>query len=194
MLTSDFYGAYRKFQRTGGAAIQFCWARLMREALFLGELKGRGAVRYGKRIIKQMRLMFEMIGMKGEIGEGDWKVRTKRRRELTVKRAAGAAPEQKEAKRIAKRLREWEEECFRFIKCGLEPTNNAAELTIRQTALDRLATQGGRGVWGGEWRERFWTVLTACALQNVSAMNYLKKCLSVYFGLDISPCLINLAI
>jgi hypothetical protein len=67
-------------------------------------------------------------------------------------------------------------------------------LTIRQTVLDRAVTQGSRGICGNEWHERFWTVLTTCALQNVSVMNYLKKCLSVHFGLDMSPRLINLAI
>ncbi|MDR1301622.1 MAG: transposase [Treponema sp.] len=138
--------------------------------------------------------MFETIGEKGEIGEEEWKKRMKRHRELIVKRAAGTVPEQKEAKLIAKRIREWEEEYVRLIECYLEPTNNAAELAIRQTVLDRMVTQGSRSIWGNEWHERFWTVLTTCTLQNISVMKYLKKCLSVYFCLDISPCLTNLAI
>jgi hypothetical protein len=57
-----------------------------------------------------------------------------------------------------------------------------------------MVTQGSRGICGNEWHERFWTVLTTCALQNISVMNYLKKCLSVYFDLDISPYFINLAL
>jgi transposase len=201
IITSDFFGAYRKFQRMSGALIQFCGtliqfcgAHLIREVLFFGKLKDRGVVRYGKRVIKQIRLMFETIGEKGAVGEEEWRIRMKRHQELIVKRAVGTVPEQKEAKLIAKRIREWEEEYFRFIECDLEPTNNAAELMIRQTVLDRLVTQGSRSIWGNEWHERFWTVLTTCALQNISVMNYLKKCLSVYFGLDISPCLINLVI
>jgi hypothetical protein len=57
-----------------------------------------------------------------------------------VKQAAGTVPEQDEAKRIAKRLNEWEEEYFRFIESGIEPTNNEAEITIRQTVLDRVVS------------------------------------------------------
>jgi ABC-type glutathione transport system ATPase component len=38
----------------------------------------------------------------------------------------------------------------RFIESGIEPTNNAAELTIRQTVLDRVVTQGSRGTDGNE--------------------------------------------
>jgi hypothetical protein len=45
-----------------------------------------------------------------------------------------------------KEWREREEEYFRFIDFGIEPANNAAELTIRHTVLDRVVTQGNRGI------------------------------------------------
>jgi hypothetical protein len=110
-----------------------------------------------------------------------------------VRRATGTVPEQKEAQLIAKRLREWEEEYFRFIAAGIEATNNPAELTIRQSVLDRAVTQGSRGTAGNEWHERFWSVFTTCTLRNMSVMNYLKECLSAYFGKRPSPVLINQA-
>jgi hypothetical protein len=53
--------------------------------------------------------------------------------------------------------------------------DKAAETTIRQTALDRVATQGGRGIRGNDRHERFWTVLTTCSLQNVSIMEAVPK-------------------
>jgi transposase len=194
IITSDFFGAYRKFSRVSGAAVQFCRAHLIREVLFLETLQEKAVVRYGKRIIKQIRQMFQTIHRKDEIGEEAWKERMGRHRELIVKRAVGTVPEQKEARLIAKRLREHEDEYFRFIESGIEPTNNAAELAIRQTVLDRAVTQGSRGIRGNEWHERFWTVLTTCGIQKISVMTYLKNCLSVYFGLDISPDFINLAV
>jgi hypothetical protein len=70
IITSDFFGAYRKFCRVSGAAIQFCWAHLIREVLFLEKLRDQAVVRYGKRILKQIRLMFETIRVKGTMGEG----------------------------------------------------------------------------------------------------------------------------
>jgi hypothetical protein len=73
--------------------------------------------------------MFRTIHRKGEIGEKAWKELMRGHRELIVKRAGGTVPEQKEAKLIARRFREWEEEYFRFIDRDIEPTNNAAELT-----------------------------------------------------------------
>jgi hypothetical protein len=109
---------------------------------------------------------------------------------LIVKRAVGT--EEKEARLIAKRLKEHGEEYVRCIDSGIEPTNNAAELAIRQTVLDRGVTQGSRGIRGNEWHERFWTAFTTCGLQNISVMSYLKRYLSAYFGMDISPDSINL--
>jgi hypothetical protein len=48
-----------------------------------------------------------------------------------------------------------------------EAANNPAELTIRQSVLDRIVTQGSRGQGGSEWYARFWSVFTACSMQNV---------------------------
>jgi hypothetical protein len=102
-------------------------------------------------------------------------------------------PEQKEARLIAKRMEEWEEEYFRFIEAGIEATNNPAELTIRQSVPDRVVTQGSREMAGNEWHERFWTVYTTCGLQNVPVMAYLKNCLSARFGMEPYPSLLNTA-
>jgi hypothetical protein len=64
-------------------------------------------------------------------------------------------------------------------------------LTIRQSVLDRVVTQGSRGKAGNEWHEGFWSVFTTCTLQNISVMNYLEECLSASFGKRPSPVLIN---
>jgi hypothetical protein len=193
IISCDFFGAYRKFERVTGALLQFCWAHFIREVRFLLKLEDEAVRRYGRRLIKQIRLMFETIQRKGEIKESRWKGLMNEHRELIVRRALGTVPEHKEAQLIAKRLREWGEEYFRFIEADLEPTNSPAELTIRQTVLDRVVTQGSRGIAGNEWHERFWTVLTTCTMQNTSVMKYLKKCLAAFFSFDSFPDDINLA-
>ena len=194
IIICDFFGAYRKFERLTAAVLQFCWAHFIREVLFLLKIEDERVRRYGRRVLKQIRKMFETIHRKGEIAGEEWKALMHRHEEQIVKRATGTVPEHNDAQLIAKRMREWEEEYFRFIDNDIEPTNNPAELTIRQSVLDRVVTQGSRGTDGNEWHERFWTVLTTCSLQNISVMNYLKRCLSVYFGLDIPPDFINLSI
>jgi hypothetical protein len=193
IISCDFYGAYRKFQGVAGVLLQFCWAHLIREVLFLLELKEAATVRYGRRILKQIRGMFETIHRRGEMDEGEWKQVMRGHQEKIVRRASGTVPEQKEAGLIAKRMRGWEEEYFRFIEAGIEATNNPAELRIRQIVLDRVVTQGSRGVAGNEWHERFWSVVTTCGMQEIPVMNCLKECLSAYFGIGSYPNLINQA-
>jgi transposase len=159
IISCDYYGAYRKFKRLTPAILQFCWAHLIREILFLLELSDEAVVRYGKRIMKEVRSMFETIHEKGEIEEGEWKGRMKEHQELIMKRATGTVPENREAKLIEKRLRDWEGEYFGFIEHDIVPTNNPAELTVRLAVLDRMVTQGSRSKKGNEWHERFWTIL-----------------------------------
>jgi hypothetical protein len=57
--------------------------------LFVERLKNKAVVRYGRRILKQIRLMFRTIHRKGEIEEEAWKERMGRHRELIIKRAVG---------------------------------------------------------------------------------------------------------
>jgi hypothetical protein len=78
-----------------------------------------------------------------------------RHEEQIVKGATGTVPNHTDAQLIAKRMREREEGYFRCIDNDIEPTNNPAELTIRQSVLDRVVTQGSRGIAGNEWHERF---------------------------------------
>jgi hypothetical protein len=174
-----------------GSLPQFCRAHCIREVLFLLKPEDAGVRRYGRRLIKQIGLMFETIRRKGEIKESKWKGLMNEHREPIERRVQGRVAEHKDAQRIAKRLREWGEEYFRFREADFEPMNNPAELTIRQTVLDRVVTQGSRGRAGNEWHERFWTVLTTCGIQNISVMKYLKDCLAGFFGFDSFPNDIN---
>jgi hypothetical protein len=102
-------------------------------------------------------------------------------------------PEWKEARLIAKRIGDWEEEYFRFIEAGIEAANNLVELTIRQSVLGRAVTQGSRRIAGNEWHERFWTACTTYGLQNIPVMTYLENCLSARFGMESYPSLLNRA-
>jgi hypothetical protein len=50
------------------AALPLCWAHCIREVLFLLKIEDEAVRRYGRRVIKQIGLMFETIHRKGEIG------------------------------------------------------------------------------------------------------------------------------
>jgi transposase len=183
IISCDFYAAYRKFFRTTPALLQFCWAHLIRELRFLLKIPDAAVVRYGRRILKQVKLMFETIHKKGEMNEIGWKQMMYAHKEMILKRTFGTIPANNDAILIANRLYDWEDQYFGFIDSGIEPTNNVAELTVRQSVLDRIVTQGSRGECGYEWHERFWTVFTTCGLQNIPVMDFLKKSISSFFSL-----------
>jgi hypothetical protein len=186
IISCDFYGAYRKFKRLTSGLLQFCWAHLIREILFLQGLTDAAVVRYAKRILKQVARMFETIHAKDDMPIEAWKEEMHECQELIVKRVSGTVPNHQDAQNIAKRFKQWETDYFRFIDAELEPTNNMAELTVRQCVLDRVVTQGSRSARGNEWHERFWTIFTTCHMQNVSVMHYLKNCLQELFGIPLT--------
>ena len=137
--------------------------------------------------------MFETIQRNGELGGAEWKALMHGQEEQRVNGATGTVSDHHEAQLIAKRMREREAGYFSCIDQDMEATNTPAEMTIRQVALDRVVTQGSRGITGNEWHERFWSVLTTCTIQNTSVMMYLKGCLAPFFGFDSFPDYINLA-
>jgi hypothetical protein len=184
IISCDFYGACLKYRRVAGALLQFCWARFIREVLFLLKLEDAAVRRYGKRILKQARLMFRTIHRKGEMAEDAWKERMREYQGLIVRRATGTVPGQKEARLIAKRMGEREEEYFRFIDEGTGAKNDPAKLTIRQNVPGRAVTRGICGTAGNEWHECFRAAYTTCGMQNVSVINYLKNCLSAHLGME----------
>ena len=82
IISCDFFGAYRKFERMTGSLPQFCRAHCIREVLFLLKPEDAGVRRYGRRLIKQIGLMCERIRRKGEIQESKWKGLMNEHREL----------------------------------------------------------------------------------------------------------------
>jgi hypothetical protein len=54
------------------------------------------------------------------------------------------------ARLITKWMREWQEGYFRFIEAGIKAANSPAELTVRQSVLGRVVTQGSQGTAGNE--------------------------------------------
>jgi transposase len=180
MISCDFWGAYRKFDRLTSVALQFCWAHLIREVKFLAESKDKATARYGKRLLKQIREMFSTIHRRDRWTDATWLRKMQAHREAILKTAWGTIPEIKDAINIAERLWNWQEEYFRFIDTGIPATNNLGEQTIRKVVIDRKVTQGTRSDWGNRWLERFWSVLTTCEQQGTNVMSFLQSCVGSY--------------
>ena len=176
IISCDFFGAYRKFERLSEALLQLCWAHFIREVKYLAEQKDKKVSSYGSRLLKEIRLMFKTIHCRGKLLERNWQRRMEEHREAILKVAWHRLPDNKDAHNLAERLWNWRDEYFRFIELGIDPTNNLAEQSIRRVVIDRKVTQGTRSDWGNRWLERIWSVLATCEQRGKNVMMFLQSC------------------
>jgi transposase len=187
IISCDFWGAYKKYAEKIAplVLIQFCWAHVIREIVYLAE-QGEGKVAgYGKRLLGEVKRMYGTIHEREGLTKMSWKRRMNKHRRLIEKAAGYRVPKQKEAQNISKRMREWGGSYFTFIDEEIPSTNNAAEQVIRAIVLDRKVTQGSRSEWGKRWMERFWSIVTTCTQQGKPVIGFLYDC--VYSGLNNLP-------
>jgi len=179
IISCDFWGAYRKFDRLTGVALQFCWAHVIREVKFLAESKDKKVAKYGKRLLESIRKMFTTIH-RDDLLERNWLRRMKVHQESILQSAWHRLPDDKDARNIAERLWNWRAEYFRFIESDIPPTNNLGGQTIRRVVIDRKVTQGTRSDWGNRWQERIWSVLATCGQQGINVMSFLNSCVESF--------------
>ena len=193
IVCSDFWGAYRKYaaQIAPLVLLQFCWAHLIREIVFLAEHGEQKVSGYGKRLLEEVKKMYETIHQRERLTKMSWKRRMNKHRRMIEKAAAWRVPKQKEAQNISKRLKEWGDSYFTFIDKEIPSTNNAAEQVIRAIVLDRKVTQGSRSEWGNRWMERFWSILTTCRQQGKPVIEFLYDCVNSSLNNLPSPSLVQ---
>jgi transposase len=179
IVSCDFWGAYKKYAAKIAplCLIQFCWAHVIREIVFLAEHGDKAVSGYGKRLLEAVKKMYGTIHHREGLTKMSWKRRMNKHRRQIEEAAAYRVPEQKEAQNISKRLKEWGDSYFTFIGEEIPSTNNEAERVIRAIVLDRKVTQGSRSEWGNRWMERFWSILTTCAQQGKPVIDFLYDCI-----------------
>ena len=178
-LTSDFYGAYRRFARERAEVVSsFCWAHLVREIKAAGELPEESARIWSRSIRRDI----------GELFRG-WHRRShricRRARDAILGKCAAWMPwANQEVANLRKRLREHARAYFRFIETPgnlatrwIGPTNNAAERQLRGLVLHRRVTQGTRGQAGRRWWERGWSVRATLGKQKKSFFGFVHATL-----------------
>jgi transposase len=188
----DYHSAYRKFLHDIEAAMQFCWAHLIRDVKFLTTLTDRVTRRFGEKLLASIKHLFRIWHKREEMPADRWRRAADRAKHdvLTIVRRP---PVRGEAQNIAKRFRQHAEHYFRFLQTpGVEPTNNAMEQRFRFVVIDRKITQGTRGATGRRWCERIWTVLATCAQQNRSAFDFLYQSILAYLTNQAPPTLLAL--
>ena len=191
LVGCDCFSAYHKLARESGTKLQLCHAHLIRDIRFLAEYPDEAVKTYGRRLLFILRRFFRLYRLPAE-GQGQVHLERLRRTAGRFLREAQHPPPARVAENIAKRLREHGESYFRFLDHqGLEPTNNAAERTIRFVVLDRAVTQGTRSIKGRTWSERIWTAVATCAIRKISLFRFLRQTLSAYADNLTTPSLLT---
>jgi transposase len=130
VITCDFYSAYKKFKRLSKASLQLCWSHLIREVRFFEGLPDNMVSGWGKSLLKQISAMFKTHHSREELEANDWYREMNLCKALILDVALRQVPSDKGVQTLSARLQKWQDEYFRFIEEGLEPTNNLCEQSL----------------------------------------------------------------
>jgi len=191
ILGCDYFSAYRRYMRECNIAVQFCLAHLIRDVKFLTKLPNKEEKAYGERLRVELRKLFQIIHEGESLPEQEYQRRLAAQREKIVEVGTQGVPRGKHAQVMARRLQKHGQAYFTFMTTpGIEPTNNVAEQAIRFVVIDRHITQGTRSEEGNRWSERIWTVIGTCAIQGLSAYEFVHQSVCAYWDGVKGPSLI----
>jgi hypothetical protein len=128
ILSCDLWGAYQRFSKDVATVIlQLCWAQVIRDVLFLAKYPDESVVKYGNRLLKKLYAMFTTIHQKELLAGETWIEQMNRHKEGILKTSQWDVPENKDARNMAKRLKEHGAQYFVFITEDIPPKNNPGE-------------------------------------------------------------------
>ena len=167
----------------------------LKNVKYLVEFPDVSIKRYGTKIFDALRELFHTIHARDTMNPETFKTQRETMKKAVIKAATGYVPFRSEAENMAKRFRENGEAYFTFITTPkIDPTNNCAEQAIRFIIYYRMISQGVRSEKGGIAGERFFTIVATCALQGISAFNFIKQAFESYFKGTPAPSLIPTAL
>jgi len=192
IIGADYWGAYRKYARLFDARMQYCMAHLIREIRFLAESSVKTLSRWGKKLLKWLKKLFDTLHRREKLTEKGFR-RSMERLKTGLLKQIRKPPDHPLAKKLARRFEgEAAEHYFRFMsEPNVEPTNNGTERQIRGVVIDRKITQGTRGQSGMRWCERIWTTVATCKKQNRNVFDFIHESVIAHWSNKKCPSLIH---
>lgn len=184
VIVCDFFSAYRKcWEDMEHVEMQFCWSHLIRDLKFLLTLPALIAQKYGERVLKVVRRMFDLWHRRTELGERYYK-RAMRRAKAKLLKEAKSQSNHPEVRKLATRLTSrYADSYFTFMNYrGVDPTNNRTEQQIRFVVIGRKVIQGTKAEIGKQWCERIWTTLATCRQRNKQLYRFLVESIEFKLG------------
>ena len=192
VISCDYFSAYQKFMKNSAAIMQFCLAHLIRDVKFLAGSADKVTRNWAEKALDEFRELFHLIHRRDKLSEAYFDRALIEIRDRLIKRFKHAA-DRPGVCDLRQRFRIHPDEYFTFVTTpGVEPTNNMTEQAIRYVVIDRLITQGTRGIKGQRWCERIWTTISTCKTQKRSVFQYLCEALDAHFKGRASPSLLRM--
>ena len=161
VLVSDCFLAYDPLKFTKSK----CTAHLLRRCSQVEQSKGRGAVRFGRRVAALLRRAMALKRRRGAMGAHGYAVQRGKVHAESDRLLAGTYTDPDNA-RLAKLLRKHRGSVLRFLDHdGVDATNNLAEREVRPAVIARKLSAGNRTEAGAETHAVLASVLRTCCRQ-----------------------------
>lgn len=190
-ITSDFYGAYRKFKFKNQ---QYCLAHLIRDIKFLVTFPEEETVRFSTKLLSYFKKLFEHWHVRDTLGD-NFIVKVQRLKVRLKNFLYRTTLKKGKARTLKRRIINRWDNLFKFVDNPklFSPTNNLAEQTIRFLVRVRALTQGSRGTWGTTWIERSTSVVASCRKQKRSIYKFYLDTIIAAKNNSTFPSLISVA-
>lgn len=172
ILVSDNYGVYVNWVNKR----QTCLAHLIRRAKGLSERKDESIRRFGRSILKELRLLCHWA--RKPPTQQQWTDFYSRLLMLLIL-YEGA---DNDAGRLARSMARKMESLWLFLdEDGVEPTNNHSERALRFAVLWRKRSNGTQSDKGDRWVERILSLKQTCRMRSLSVFPILASAIDAFF-------------
>jgi len=163
ILICDFWGAYNKIS---ALAKQRCFYHLFTELRKVDKHNSSDQWKFfRKKLLRLLKDAIRLSEKKALLGASDY-VRLNKRLSTRLDQFVNAPYEDKDAKRLIKRLKRHRDELFTFLKYErVSPYNNHAEQQMRKPVLTRKVSQQNRSKQGAKAQAILMTLFRSAELQ-----------------------------
>jgi transposase len=172
--------------------LQWCWAHLKRDFQALIDDPCGTKQRLGHDLMKPTK---ELFALWQKVRDGTLSRRTFRQRMQPIRQRVDALMLRGYFNALThnfcKELVEHKEHLWTFIEAeGVEPTNNAAERSLRHAVIWRKLSFGTQSKSGSQFVERMLTVIETCRRQSRAVFAWLVTAVQAYYNAVQRPALL----
>jgi len=174
--------------------LQWCWAHLKRDFQALVEHPDRQVQRLGRDLLRPTKELFRQWGRcrDGTLSRAELKaILTPVREKVNALLLRGVFSGNARLAGMCRELHEHREWLWTFLEVeGVEPTNNAAERSLRQAVIWRKLSFGTQSAGGSRFVETLLSVIETCRQQERSVLDHVTSAVTAHFHGQPGPSLL----